>query len=82
MALCIPWTDTLRCATQTSKALAKTAEEVPYEERIKALCMLMGVGAIKAADVSQPALAAARASIQTGLAFESSVYADAIDVYV
>ena len=52
------------------------------QERLKAMCVILGVGPGTAAELPKGAMAAAQAAIQTGLAFEGSVYADALQVYV
>ena len=76
-----PWS-LRRCLLADMKALAKAAEEVPLQDRLKAMCVILGVGPRTAAELPKGAMAAAQAAIQTGQAFEESVYADGMQVYV
>lgn len=56
----------------------KLPSDVPYLDRVKAACVLLGVGTLHAKDAGMEAMEAALAAIQTGEAFEANVYADAL----
>lgn len=55
--------------------------DVPYLDRVKAACALMGLGPVKPKDVSRDAVEAAIMALQTGEAFQANVYADSLDVW-
>ena len=55
--------------------------DVPYLDRVKAMCALMGVGSLKAKEIGRENIEAAVASLQTGDALQSNAYADALDVH-
>lgn len=52
--------------------------EVSYTDRVRAMCVLMGVGTITAGDLPAGAMAAAIASVKDRSAFARTNYADAI----
>jgi hypothetical protein len=58
----------------------RTTSDVPYMVRVKATCALMGLGNLKPRDASQEAVEAAISALQTGEAFQSNAYADALEV--
>ena len=53
--------------------------DVPYLDRVRAMCALMGVGPIKPKDVGREAMEAAMTALQTGEAFQANPYADALN---
>ena len=61
-----------------SSALEDTAD-VPYRDRIRALCLMMSVGKAKREDVKQGAAEAAIASVRSGEAFHGNVYSDSME---
>lgn len=56
--------------------------EVLYTDRVRAMCVLMGVGTITAGELPTGAMAAAIASVKDRSTFASTNYADAISQYV
>lgn len=54
---------------------------VPLIDRIRATCVLAGLGTIKHQDVSKQSLDAAVHAIHSGEAFRQSPYADAVSIY-
>jgi hypothetical protein len=58
----------------------RTTSDVPYMDRAKAMCALMGVGSLKPREANQEAVEAAISALQTGEAFQSNAYADALEV--
>ena len=58
-----------------------SAPDVPLLDRIRAMCALAGLGAIKPKDVSKHALDAAVHAVHSGEAFRQSPYADAVNIY-
>ena len=59
----------------------RTTADVPYMERVKATCALVGVGGVKPRAADQEAVEAAISALQTGEAFQGNAYADALDVF-
>lgn len=53
-----------------------------YTDRVRAMCVLMGVGTISAADLPPGAMAAAIASVKDRSAFAGTNYADGIVHYL
>ena len=53
--------------------------DVPYLDRVRAMCALMGVGPVKPKDVGRDAVEAAMSALQTGEALQANPYADALD---
>ena len=56
--------------------------EVSYTDRVRAMCVLMGVGTIGAGDLPTGAMAAAIASVKDRSAFARTNYADDIGQFV
>lgn len=50
-------------------------------DRVRAMCMLLGVSNNKEKDLKPGAVAAAKASVRTGEIFLESAYANGIDSY-
>lgn len=55
---------------------------MPYLDRVKAACILLGVGSLRANEAGADAMEATVAAIHSGEAFEANPYADALDVSV
>jgi len=56
--------------------------EVSYTDRIRAMCVLMGVGTISRSELPPGAMAAAIASVKDRSAFAGTNYADGIGQYL
>ena len=59
---------------------SESAATVPYRERIKAFCSIMGVGPKQGKDLKPEAAEAAIASVHSGEAFRGTAYSDALDM--
>ena len=60
----------------------RTPSDVPYLDRVRAMCAVMGVGVLKVKDAGHEAVEAAISSLQTGEAVQSNAYADGLDVRI
>lgn len=56
--------------------------QVSYTDRIRAMCVLMGVGTISASDLPAGAMAAAIASVKDGTAWAPTNYTNALQPYL
>lgn len=61
---------------------ARHPSEVAFTDRIKALCMILGVGPKRRDSIQPDATEAAIASIQTGEAFQGNAYSDSLEVAI
>lgn len=57
----------------------RTLSDVPYLDRVKAMCALLGVGTLRPKDVGRENIEAAISSLQTGDALQGNAYADALN---
>lgn len=54
--------------------------DIPYLDRVRAMCALMGVGALKPKDAGREAIEAAISALQSGEALQANAYADALEI--
>lgn len=57
----------------------RTPLDIPYLDRVRAMCAVMGIGSLKPKDAGHEAIEAAVTALQTGEALQGNAYADALD---
>lgn len=77
-----PSTQAASSAAPPASAPPGPPPQVSYTDRIRAMCVLMGVGTVSASDLPAGAMAAAIASVKDGTAWASTNYTDALQPYL